>query len=371
MKEKIKPYVKYIVCASVPVLLFTAFFIIRQSDIAVSVYIKRFSYPLRQTIGSVVQYIPFSLMEVFYGAMALWCVYFLVRSVIAVRKADKKWDALLRRALTLIIVILYICSLYSMVFGLDYYGQSFQEKAGIGNFEISIGELEQVTRYFAEMANEYSVLVPRGDGDEYIEDLDYVFSYAQSCYDGIYDEFPFLRGDIFRPKRVLFSAVMSYAGFTGVYFPFFGESNINVHSPDPFIPATIAHEIAHQKGVTSEAECNFIGILACTKSENYAYIYSGYLVGLVHLMNALGGADRDAWIEIRSGFSPQLQHDWDENNRYWQKMELPVTSLIDALYDGYLKGYGQTLGTASYGACVNLLVWYFRDTAGTFEYGEV
>ena len=66
--------------------------------------------------------------------------------------------------------------------------------------------------------------------------------------------------------RMIFSGIMSAMGFTGVYFPFTGETNINIDAPQVFMPCTVAHEIAHQMGITSESECNFIGILANTYS---------------------------------------------------------------------------------------------------------
>lgn len=80
---------------------------------------------------------------------------------------------------------------------------------------------------------------------------------------------------------------MSYLDFSGFYFPFTGEANLNDESPACYLPANICHELAHQQGIATEQECNFVGILAAITAESPAYQYSGYLMGYVHLANAL------------------------------------------------------------------------------------
>ena len=79
---------------------------------------------------------------------------------------------------------------------------------------------------------------------------------------------------------------MSAMNFTGVYFAFTGESNINVDAPACLIPSTIAHELSHQRGIASEQECNFLAVLASTTSGDPVYEYSGWLMGYIHLGNA-------------------------------------------------------------------------------------
>ena len=80
---------------------------------------------------------------------------------------------------------------------------------------------------------------------------------------------------------------MSAANFTGYIFPPLGESTLNVDCPAVFLPVTIAHEFAHQRGVAAEQEANFVGIAACVDSDKPEYVYSGYLVGYLHLADAL------------------------------------------------------------------------------------
>ena len=132
--------------------------------------------------------------------------------------------------------------------------------------------------------------------------------------------------------------------------------------PACLIPATIAHEMAHQRGVNSEEEANFSSIAACTTSNITVYEYSGYLMGLIYLTDALNKADPTVCSQITSTFNKDVLTDWKDNNDYWAKYETPAAATVSSMYDGYLKSNGQTLGVSSYGACVDMLAAWLGNT---------
>ena len=120
---------------------------------------------------------------------------------------------------------------------------------------------------------------------------------------------------------MLFSRVLSALNFTGFFFPFTGEANLNVDSPECLLPATIAHELAHVRGVAPEQTANFVAILACDTSGDPLYAYSGYLLGYIHLSNALYGASYEKWLEIAQQVCQTANEDILANNAYWQQFE--------------------------------------------------
>jgi hypothetical protein len=118
--------------------------------------------------------------------------------------------------------------------------------------------------------------------------------------------------------------------------------------------------MAHQRMVASELEANFVGIAACTTCDDVVFQYSGYLMGLIQLANALYPVDAQAWQTIVSTyFTSELITDWNDNSTYWAALESSVSDAAETAYDSFLKGNDQELGMRSYGACVDLLMAYY------------
>ncbi|MGE4485564.1 MAG: DUF3810 family protein, partial [Oscillospiraceae bacterium] len=258
---RIRPGV--ITAAAIPVLALVLYYILSSKPAFVKDFISGFSLPTRQILGKIFSFVPFSMMELFYTAAGVLLLVFIGRTVYLIVRRDKKFRTLLYRLLTLILVALYIFAAYSWLFGIDYLGESFAEKNGLDYTATELSSLISVTEYFAERTNTLAQEVPRGKDGQYACNETAVFDYSVHVYDSLANEFSSLGCTYYRPKVMLFSDIMSRMGFTGVYFPFTGESNINTDPPDSLMPFTIAHELAHQSGITAEDEANFVGILGC------------------------------------------------------------------------------------------------------------
>ena len=169
---------------------------------------------------------------------------------------------LYRRIMGLAAAGLAVYAGFCLLWGVNYYGDSFSDKSGIQAEPVSTAQLTATARKFAALANEYSEQVARDDAGLFAVSRDEIFARSQGIYDAVGETFPFLSGDYPGPKRVFFSKIMSYIDFTGFYFPFTGESNLNVDSPACMLPSTIAHELAHQRNIAPEQEANFVAVLA-------------------------------------------------------------------------------------------------------------
>lgn len=161
------------------------------------------------------------------------------------------------------------------------------------------------------------------------------------------------------PKAFSNSRVLSALDFTGFYFPFTGETNINMDCPAAFLPATVVHELGHQRGIASEQACNFLGVVVSIASDDPVYRYSGWLMGYIHLGNALYRVDPEGWQAIRDTLPENVVQDIRYNNAYWQSFESPVNDAAQSAYDAFLKNYGDENGVASYGMVVDLLIDYY------------
>lgn len=195
---------------------------------------------------------------------------------------------------------------------------------------------------------------------------------------GLGKDYPQLDGFYPRPKALMTSDFMCQQYMKGYYFPFSMEANYNDVMQILNMPETMCHELAHLRGYIFEDEANFIAYLACIRSEDPFFQYSGYLGVLGYLNNDLNAAwenSRTAYesavAEVRPvAVDPQVwvddvfvtQEEWDRINREaWFNTEV-VDEVSDAFIDANLKVNGVTDGAVSYSRVVRLLLQYYgRD----------
>ena len=103
-------------------------------------------------------------------------------------------------------------------------------------------------------------------------------------------------------------------------------------------------------------------MLASVTSGMPDYAYSGWLLGFIHLGNALYETDPEAYRAIRSTLPPEVNADLLDNNAYWDQFrDNVVEKVTDTVYDAALKSYGDANGMQSYSMVVELLVAYYKD----------
>ncbi len=168
------------------------------------------------------------------------------------------------------------------------------------------------------------------------------------------------RIELSSPKSpALLSWLMTRVGLSGFYFPFSGEATVNGEMPDAAIPLTMAHEMAHQRGIAPEDEANFMGYLACRESGLAVARYSAALRAYSWCATALWQASPDSFRALpRDLLEEGPRADRAAIRAFWQRHRNPVHSASDRVNDAYLKSYGQTAGTASYDLAIELLVAY-------------
>jgi len=258
---------------------------------------------------------------------------------------------------------LSICAAYNLLWSSLYSADTLAERAGIDTKPVSAQELYDTALYFTETVNAYAPLVSRDENGVFDASVQEIFAAAPGLYKNAEALIPVLAGAERRPKQIVFSKFMSYINFTGFFFPFTGEANLNTDAPLCFLPSTVAHEMAHQRGVAAEDEANFAAVVAGMSSENDVYIYSSALMAFTYLGNALYDADPQLWYEISDMLSAPVRADLDDNYAYWRQYETKAAELSEAVYNEFLQSNGQELGVKSYGACVDLLVaWYGSAT---------
>lgn len=322
------------------------------------------THPYHLFMSKLCSHFAFSAAELVYAAAILglaayllWCVYRLIRF------PEKPWQ-LYRLVLTLAMAGAVFWAGLNVMWTPCYYAPGFAEQSGVDDGPLELEELETVARWFAALASEYADEVPRDENGACTTDRDSVLDRAAGVFEGAAELYPFLDGEALRPKPIHFSRIMSYLDFTGFFFPMTGEANLNMDSPVFLLPSTSQHEIAHQRGVAMEQECNFVAVLSCLESEYADFRYAGAALAYIYLGNALAGADYEAYTEIYYSLSDTVRADFKAQSAYWDEFrDSAAQKASNTVYDSFLKSNGQELGMQSYGACVNLLVHYYIDEA--------
>jgi hypothetical protein len=352
-------------CLAIGSILLGIFWLTRQHQSWMNWIIQHITTPFKQALARLCDLAPFAVGEVIWALVALAALVFLVRTVYLLIRREDRLLRLLRRVLALGACLVLIYCGYTVLWGINYYGDNFSDLSGIETRGASAEELATLTSAFATKLNELADDVPRDDDGVFAASLDDIFSSTQGLYDGICYEFPFLEGTEHQAKRLVSSPLISRLDFTGFFFPFTGEALLNDDAPSCLIPATILHEFAHQRNIAAEDECNFVAILAGLRCGDPVFSYSAALLGFIHLGNALYSVDPQAYWQIRNQLDERVEADLTANNAYWNQFDTKVDEVLesvsDTVYEGFLQSYGQSEGKRSYGKCVDLLVAYYFD----------
>ena len=351
----------YLIAAAIPLLGLVAFYLLAARTTVLASVNRGFSRPVLDAMGSHFAAVPFSFMEFYIALLLVAVLLFLISLFRRLILGPARLKSLLRHILVLITVAALVWNGFCWLWNAGYYDDSFSKASGMDARGAYLEQLEQTAVFFLDEANALADQVPRDADGVMILSWDRALEGYDRLYDSLEQDYPCLRGQTTKPKRVFFSSIMSRLGFTGIFFPFTGETYVNGHQPAWSMPFSVAHEIAHQRGVHLEAECDFLGIAACLQSDDPCVRYSGCLMGLIHMSNALYRADPDSWYRIRAGFSKGTEADWKYNSDYWKKMEGTVSKASDKVYDSFLKVNTQPSGLRSYGECVDLLVLWLNE----------
>lgn len=307
-------------------------------------------------LNRITNYIPVSFYEwtavlLIAGAIAL-LIFLIV--LLAKKRFARVGVCLYRIAVTVLSVLLAFGVLYAPL----YNRKSVLEALELSETAVTEEKLYSAAEYYVRRLNAASAQLQRdGNGNvipsrtfsELAELLNSEFSKLDSDYFAGYEV---------RPKKVVLSVPMSYLGITGIYIPFYAEANVNLNIPAFEIPNTMAHEMAHAKGVSKENEANVVSYTLCIRSDDVYLNYSGLMRASANLLNALSKEDSQT---LREQLAPEILREYSNGNEHYAKYDGWMDRISSFFNDLFLKANGVSSGTRSYSETTLSLVALYEQ----------
>lgn len=311
--------------------------------------------------------VPVSLTEIFIVSIALTWVFWLILLIYRFIRSDHKAEFVYKFVFVSGIVFSALSLSFTLMLGINYTRVPLEETMNLNSTQRSPEELAEATAWLAGMVVQTrSELNEDASGCMILStNLQETLGDGSAAMDAAALVFPVLSGTRVLAKPVVLSHYWSYTGITGMYFPFFGEANVNVDVPDSQIPMTICHEISHTRGIAREQDANLAGFLACISSDRKDFQYGAYQFAYLYCAIDLSYADANAYSEISSLISDGVRRDWTQNASYWAQFEGPVQQTSTEINDSYLQANLQEEGVRSYDRVTDLIVeYYFANLKG-------
>lgn len=307
-------------------------------------YTKTINNILLTFIGFFSNMFYFSFFEIVFLSMIILSIIMIVFIIINIFK--KKYKTMLDWIFKLITYVMLICLIYTSTSGVAYY----RNPLPLPMYEEKISDelLNNAINYYIDDYNTLSKSFKKDENNASI--MPYSFNEMASIMEKEMerlDEFDYFNKYIARPKASWFSPILSELHITGVDFSFTSEANINSSMPSIDIPFTMAHEVAHLKGVMREDDANAVALYICITSSNPYVRYSGYFRGFFRLLEIKKYTNPNDYIEILNNIDENIWNDNSYYNDYFEKHDL-LKKISTFINDLYLNINGQKDGTGSY-----------------------
>ena len=92
--------------------------------------------------------------------------------------------------------------------------------------------------------------------------------------------------------------------------------------------------MAHQTGIGSESECNFIGFVTAAKNEDLYFQYSAYSFALRYALNNLEALQEGSSKPFVKKINKGVLKNFDENKIFWKEYQTPINTFFEYFYDG-------------------------------------
>ena len=266
-----------------------------------------------------------------------------------------------RSVVSLISVVALLFSVFTLNVASGYRSTTLDDKLGYVTGNVSVEELVSTTEYTVDKLNSLADSVnftANGSIRSYTHGD--TVKKAYMSYNKLSEKYGFINNFSAPVKRLAVSPLMTYTHISGIYTFFTGEANLNTNYPEYINVFTVAHEMAHQRGIARENEANFIAYLVCTESDDVYMQYSGHLNMFEYLVSALYKVSPKDANKMYSKLDNRVYRELVSYGEFFEKYnDSTASEVAGTVNDIYLQSQG-TPGTQSYGMVVDLAVEHLK-----------
>lgn len=317
------------------------------------------SAPTRAFMTWLTVFFPFSVAEVVLFASPLLLIL-LIFLAVKFAKRGKKASIKFLTVLLSIPCLLFITFVWTYSSG--YHMTKIEDKMGLDRESI---EKEEIYESYKVIVGELNTLADQIEYDETGASI-MPYSYAQmsvkicDAYEKFVTKHPILKTHYSVIKPLMISEPMTYTHLSGIYSFMSGEANINVNYPDYIVATSSAHEMAHQRGIAREDECNFLAFAVLLESEDPFLRYSAYLDIFSNISSALNKADKNLISTVP--VDARVVGDLRSYSKFFEKYKDSVAAEItNSINNSYLQANGQEQGTKTYGMMTEAVCAYLLE----------
>lgn len=315
----------------------------------VYIYISKF---FRLIFG----WIPFSMGDILYFFVGL----FLIKGIYTTVKTKKinLKNTFFKTGALLSIIFFF----FHFNWGINYLRPAMAKTLSIEKTSYSPTELVDFTKILILKTNEIHYSITNNDTIIIKNPLSkkQIRKNSINAYTQLSLKYPQFKFETPSIKNSIFSTPLAYMGFAGYLNPITNEAQVNSLIPKNNYPATVCHEIAHQVGIASESEANFVGYMAAINSNDNYFNYAGYLMALRYCLYEVYRTNPENFELLKPSINKGILKDMEQSQRFWKSYQNWSEKYFKWFYDSYLKANKQKDGIKGYNKMVSLLINYYK-----------
>ena len=291
--------------------------------------------------------VPFSLWDIFWVLIILASLsgFFLV----LFKKIKFSWYSL---KIAGFLALGYSC--FYILWGFNYFRPTVETRLELGKTTIDESAFRSILDTIIVHTNSSYLPISNSDYSVIDTEVEKMYYFNSADLGIIYPN------GVRRPKKMLFSSYFAKLGVSGYFGPFFNEVHVNRYLLPMEYPFVLAHEKAHQFGITSEAEANLAAYIVCTASGDQRLRYSGYLLMLLYFLT--DAQEIPEYKDFIRKIDRAVILDLRFRHRYYKVMQNETLEKMQtATNDAYLKSNHIEGGVKNYNHVVSLVISWHQN----------